>query len=307
MRWIALQIVWVGVVAASLCGCRCTPCRLRPQPQEVKLPMWFTQPQGSEQADTPVNIGIRLPEHLMPLAEEFNLPSWVVYGVVRSLGAQEFLANGTLKMFSVVDSGGESSVVVDDVYYDVPASAIRSDLQAIATACMDAESELDRHNALGVNVHRRFGGILLYSLNAAGAPRSNLLLTSGVSKDPMEAFDSEHPESMPVVGWRETSSHYITTMLGSYLYGNPVLAFRRVEEEAIRDLAKSLLVKFSHMRKSVVDTTTGIVDDEIKEEVYREEITLRMRGVRVIRRVVDVDRQLCLVEVSVPRSGVAMK
>lgn len=86
-----------------------------------------------------------------------------------------------------------------------------------------------------------------------------------------------------------------------------MLAFRRVEEEAIRDLAKSLLVKFSHMRKSVVDTTTGIVDDEIKEEVYREEITLRMRGVRVIRRVVDVDRQLCLVEVSVPRSGVAMK
>lgn len=307
MRRIALHVVWVALVAVFMSGCGGTACKLRPQPLEVKLPMWFTQPQGNEQADTPVNIGVRLPKHLVPFVEEYGLPSWVVYGVVRSLGAQEFLANGTLKTFSVVDSRGESSVVVDDVYYDVPSNTIRAALGAISEACMDAETELDRHNVVGANVSRRFGGILLFTLSPAGGSRSNLLLTSGVSRDPMEAFGSDHPEAMPVIGWRETASHYITTMPGAYIYGNPVLAFRRTEEEAIRDLAKGLLLKFSHMRKSVVDSTTGIVDDEIKEEVYREEITLRMRGVRVMRRVVDVDRRLCLVEVSVPRSGVALK
>ena len=303
---VAVQTLFVTLSMLVLSGCGTTSVS-RPFVQKVRLPMWFTQPTGSEQADTPVNIGLVLPQHLQPLAEEFGLPNWVVYGVVRSLGSHEFLANGVLKSFSVVDAGGESTVVVDDVYYDVSNEKIRSELGRISVACTTAETERDRHDVLGAYARRRFGGILLFSLDHAGENKSNLLMTSGVSNDPMEVFDSTHPESMPTVGWRETASHYITTMPGPYMYGNPVLAFRRTEEEAIRDLAKTLLHKFSHMRKSVVDNTTGRVDDEIKEEVYREELTIRLRGVRVLRRVVDVDRGLCLVELSVPRDGVAMK
>jgi len=302
------RMAWMSAVAALVVsGCASPPCAFYTRPGEVQLPEWFTMPKGDEQADTPVNLGVRLPAHLVPLAAEFGLPNWVIYGVVRSLGAREFLANGNVRTFSVSDEGGESSVIVDDVYYDVPAERIRAELAAIARACMSAENKLERHNVLGAFVRRRFGGIILFTLDHAGEQESNLLMTTGESRDPMEVFDVDHPETMPVVGWRETGSHYITTMPGPFIYGNPVLAFRRTEEDAIRDLAKALLLKFSHMRKAVVDTGTGRVDDEIKEEVYREEITLRMRGVRVVRRVVDVGRGLCLVEVSVPRDGVALK
>jgi hypothetical protein len=299
---------WVGVLLiAGVCGCQTTDMETLSRPSEIKLPEWFTMPQGSDQSDTPVNLGVRLPMHLRSLASEFGLPNWVVYGVVRSLGSREFLANGTVKTFNVVDERGESSVVVDNVYYDVPVQQVRALLRAITMECSEAETELGRQNVLGAYVLRRFGGIVLFSLDRAGQSQSNLLLTSGISNDGMESFDSDHPESLPEVGWRETSSHYITTIPGPFMYGNPVLAFRRTEEEAIRDLAKTLLHKFSHMRRSVVDTASAHKDDEIKEEVYKEEITLRMRGVRVLRRVVDVDRGLCFVEVCVPRDGVAAK
>jgi len=303
-----IRVVWLmGLIAWCACGCRSPQYGRLVRPSEVKLPQWFTMPRGDEQTDTPVSLGIQLPDHLVELGDEFGLPHWVVYGVVRSLGAREFLANGTVKTFSVTDEQGESSVVVDDVYYDVPADRIRAILQAITVDCAEAENELARHNVLGVYVRRRFGGIILFSLDHAGELDTNLLLTSGVSNDPMETFDVDKPETLPVIGWRETASHYITTLPGRYMYGNPVLAFRRTEEEAIRDLAKTLMHKFSHMRKAVVDGASGRVDDEIKEETYREEITLRMRGVRVLRRAVDVKQGLCLVEVSVPRNGVAKR
>ncbi len=299
-----LNLCLLIAVVVVLSGCSSSHC-YSITPPDLKLPEWFTMPRGDEQSDTPVSIGIRLPDHLKQLAEEYNLPDWVIYGVVRSLGAREFLANGVIKTFSVTDESGEASVVVDEIYYDVPNSQIRSILGSIAESCADAENELERHNILGGYVIRRFGSILLFSLDHAGEREANLLMATGESNDAMETFNKTHPEVMPVVGWRETSTHYITTMPGTFMYGNPVLAFRRTEEEAIRDLAKTLLHKFSHMRKSVVDGATNLVDDEIKEETFREELTLRMRGVRVLRRAVDMKNGLCLVEVSVPRSGVA--
>ncbi len=302
MRNICLMVVLV----LGMCGCRSSHC-YSIRASDLKLPEWFSMPKGDEQSDTPVSLGIRLPEHLKNLAKEYDLPGWVVYGVVRSLGAREFLANGVVKTFTVSDESGESSVVVDEIYYDVPDERVRAILGSIASSCADAENELERHNVLGGYVVRRFGGILLFSLDHAGERDTNLLMTTGESNDTMEIFDKTHPAELPIVGWRETSTHYITTIPGTFMYGNPVLAFRRTEEEAIRDLAKTLLHKFSHMRKSVVDDTTNLVDDEIKEEAFREEITLRMRGVRVLRRAVDMKNGLCLVEVSVPRNGVAKR
>lgn len=298
------NVYLVAVVVLVVSGCRSSHC-YSIKASELQLPEWFTMPRGDEQTDTPVSLGIRLPKHLKQLSEEYELPDWVVYGVVRSLGAREFLANGVIKTFSVTDEYGESSVVVDEIYYDVPNGQVRAILSSIAESCATAENELERHNVLGGYIIHRFGGIVLFSLDHAGEQESNLLMTTGESNDAMEQFDETHPEELPIVGWRETSTHYITTIPGTFMYGNPVLAFRRTEEEAIRDLAKTLLHKFSHMRKSVVDDASNQVDDEIKEEVFREEITLRMRGVRVLRRAVDMKNGLCLVEVSVPRSGVA--
>jgi hypothetical protein len=147
---------------------------------------------------------------------------------------------------------------------------------------------------------------VLFSLDRAGSTGSNQLFDTGESRDPMEVFDADNPDDLPKVGWRETSTHYITTVPGSFMYGNPVLAFRLAEEEAIKDMAKTLLLNLSHMRKAVVEDIDGDSSDEVDENVYCEEITLRMRGVRVLRRVVDMRHGLCLVEVSVPKNGVAL-
>jgi len=58
------------------------------------------------------------------------------------------------------------------------------------------------------------------------------------------------------------------------------------------------------MNKSFIEGDVKVSED-VKEETIKEEITLRMRGVMIRRRVVDMARGLCLVEVCVPIDGVA--
>jgi hypothetical protein len=274
------------------------------RPTEVDLPLWFTQPPPESQPDVPASLNLSLPLHLQPLANEFHLPGWVVYGVVRSIGAREFVANGTFRSFSVVDEKGESQVVIDDLFYDVPMDQARQVLASIAAECAAAETERERLDVLGSFVRRRFGGLILFSLNRQTDMKTNLLLTSGKSTDPIETFSKGNPDKMPEIGWKETGGYTVTTMVGPFHYGNAELAFRRTEEEAIRDLAKGLMFKYSHMNKNFIEGGINVSDD-VKEEVYKEDITLRMRGVIVRRRVVDMERGLCLVEVCVPVGGVA--
>jgi hypothetical protein len=109
---------------------------------------------------------------------------------------------------------------------------------------------------------------------------------------------------LPTVGWKEENGYTVTTMVGAFHYGNAERSFRRVEEEAIRDLAKGLMFKFSHMNKRYTEGTSTVHED-LSEETIKEEITLRMRGVKIRRRVVDLENALCLVEVCVPINGVA--
>jgi len=300
-----LLAVMLALALAAGGGCgKSKSLGLAVRPTEVDLPVWFTAPDARTSRDVPVSLGVNLPPHLVPLAKTFHLPNWLIYGVVRSLGAQEFVANGTYRSFSVADEQGESRVVVDDLYYDVPMDQSRQILAQIAQECADAETERERLDVLGSFVKRRFGGLILFSLDRQVGMRTNLLLTSGKSNDPMETFAKGRPETMPVIGWKEEGGYTVTTMVGPFHYGNAELSFRRVEEEAIRDLAKGLMFKFSHMNKSFIEGGIQVTED-VKEETIKEEITLRMRGVIVRRRVVDMARGLCLVEVCVPVDGVA--
>ncbi len=276
------------------------------RPTKVDLPLWFTTPETRLSGDVPVSLGVNLPTHLEPLAKTYALPNWVIYGVVRSLGSREFLANGTYRSFSVADERGESRVVVDDIYYDVPMEQAREILAGIARECVDAANERERLDVLGSFVRYRFGGLVLFSLERQTGNSSNLLLTSGKSNDPVETFEIGNSVTMPLVGWKEEGGYTVTTMVGPFHYGNAELSFRRVEEESIRDLAKGLMFKFSHIDKSFVEGGVKVSED-VKEETVKEEITLRMRGVTIRRRVVDMERGLCLVEVCVPINGVALQ
>jgi hypothetical protein len=293
----------VSCAVIFVAGCCTTPRCPRAAFRNIVLPIWFTQPSGVERMYVPVNGNIKLPPNLDALADEYGLPRWTVYGVVRGLGAEEFLANGVFKTFTIFDEMGESSVTVDEVHYDVEPNRVRAVLAKIVRDCVAAESELDRQRVLGRYIHRRFGSFLLFGLAQRPPDAENLLMTSGVSTDPMETFTVEQSAALPVVGWRETPTEYIETHAGPYAYGHPLQAFRRTEEEAIRELAKSLMVKFSHLRKELGRQSND--GGDYQEDAIREEVKLRMRGVVVLRRAVDVDRGLCLVQVAVPTQGVA--
>ncbi len=302
---IAAPIAAVSIALLFAAGCLTgRPCAYAAF-RNIVLPLWFTQPTGAEQVFVPVNGNIKLPPHLDALADEYEVPRWVVYGVVRGLGAEEFLANGVFKTFTVQDEYGESSVTVNEVHYDVDPSAVRATLTRIVHDCAAAESELDRQNVLGRYIHRRFGSFLLFGLTERPPDAENLLMTSGVSTDPMETFTRGQRAELPVVGWQETATQYIETHSGPYAYGHPLQAFRQTEEEAIRELAKSLMVKFSHLGKQLARESHD--GGDYQEDAVREEIKLRMRGVVVLRRAVDVDRGLCLVQVALPTGGVARR
>lgn len=304
----------IGVAAGCILWLAFTGCRSAGGPYEpgrIVLPRWFSEPAGAEQADAPVSLGMVVPPHLQPLVKTYKLPGWIVYGTVRCLGSDEFLVNGTFKRFSLTDDFGESNVVVDELHYDVDRGRIESTLHAIASAASEAETELDRQNVLGGHVRKRFGGFLLFSLNraaeVAGADARNLLMESGASDDTLEFFTCDmDPGTLPALGWRETASHYTVTYAGAFRYGDLLGSFRRTEEDAIHDLARSLLVKFSHMRRRY----TGAPDDheeDVQEEVVKEQLRLRLRGVRVTRRMIDMHNSACVVVVTIPRRGVARR
>jgi len=223
-------------------------------PVRVVLPRWFSAPQGEEQAQTPVAMGMGLPPHLADLRNQYPLPDWAIYGVVRCLGAQEFLVNGTYRRFSMSNESGEANVVVDDLHYDVSIDRIREELKRLSAEAATGETERERLNALSAHVRRRWGSFLLYGLSPAGGGEGangqsrNRLLESGATADSLEAFEAgQVPMEMPRIGLRETAEYYENVFVGEFRYGDPLGAFRRTEEEAIHDLARSLVVKFSHL------------------------------------------------------------
>ncbi len=304
------RVLSVLIAGCLLSGCASTP--QLPRSGSMELPRWLTEPSPLLEKDVPVSLHMSCPEHLDEFCDRYKLPPWVVYGVVRCLGADEFVVNGVFRRFSITDEYGESNVVVDKLHYDVVRRRIERRLRSIARAVGDAETELDRMNVLGSYVRRRFGAFVLFSLDHADAVQvapenfTNLLLETGESLDEMERFDRDYVAGLGIhPGWTETKDYYQVVQAGGFGYGNPMDSFRRTEEEGIHELARSLVVKFSHLQRQF--SSERSIADDVQEEAVREEIVLRMRGVRILRRVVDPGQRACMVTVRVPRDGVARK
>jgi hypothetical protein len=304
------------VCAAALClgaaGCR-TPVSITMPPANVALPVWLTAPEDAEQAQAPCSLGMTLPPHLEPYAREYELPAWAVYGVVRSLGADELLVNGTFRLFILRDRAGESRVQVDKVHYDVATDRTRAELGRLAGALAGAQDEAARLDVLGRHVRRRCGQFILFALEPETPPPgqpcegARLLAGSGQSDTPLERFDVTRPPAQDHTGWRETPDAFVMTTPGEFRYGDPLGTLRATEEEAIYDLARAMVLKFSQLRKDAYAGTGPDGRDDVVEEVYKEEVRLRLRGVRVTRRIVDMKSGICLVTVTLPKSGVSTR
>lgn len=312
-RRLFCTVCLVALLAMGMFGCVTTDDGMDGR---LSFPVWVTSPTSDEQRDTLVDMGMKLPKHLRELAARHGLPGWVVYGVVRCLGAQNLYARGTVKSFTVRDAIGESRVVVDDVRYNVPAGQIGPVLREISGQVAAAENDLEVRRVLGNHVRYRFGGYVLFSLRAAGGiPHRDLLgdnpmIGTGEWKGGMETFDATGPaKPLQELGWRETASEYIVTQAGQFVYGDPVGAFRKTEEDAIYELAKSVLFKLSHLEKTAESLfgRTDRIGDVIAEETLKEEVSIGIKGLRVTHRVVDLASGMCLVVVRVPKSGVYTK
>jgi hypothetical protein len=300
------------LLVLALSGCR-TP---EPVPYfkkggEVVLPRWMTQPEGRQQRDVPVRLGMLLPAHLEGLAEQYALPGWMVYGVVRALGYEGFDVRGVVKTYRLRDAAGESRFVVDELYYNVPVKRVEDVLLPLSKAYAGTQDDGEREALMAPYVYGRLGGLVLFGLPTGDSPRvlsdaeEHWLSASSVSEDPVERFEVGSSVWPQDVGWTETPEGYQVTAVGAFLYGRPVEAFRKVEEEAIRELARGSLLKLSHMSRMTTTHTRAGGNDDSSEDVVREELALVLRGVRVLRRCVDMDTGYCAVTVMVPKDGVA--
>jgi hypothetical protein len=282
----ALAVSTAMLVAS---GCLAPPVRFRPPaPVEISLPTWLTSPVGEEQREAPLLVGMRLPPELAEFGERYpTLPAWVLYGTVRCLGADEFLATGTIRRYTV---SGESDVeyrqVVDTLRYHVDAQRVDAALAAAVQLRAAAKDEASAGQAMEKHLRYHHRGFALYSLRpedpAAGRSEA------------VETFRAGAKPQCDPVGWRETAGEYRLTYVGDFRYSDPISAFRQTEEEAIAELARATLIRVSDMQKHA---------DELREVTSKETLSVRIRGLRVVRRAVDLDSGTCFVTVCVPKGG----
>lgn len=259
-----------------------------PMPLELALPLWLTSPQGDEQRSAPVMMGMPLPPELTPFGKRFaDLPPWYVYGTVRCLGAEEFLASGVVRTHILHDGRAEYRCVSDSLRYNVDAARVEESLSSVTQAISGVQAA-DRDAVLRANLSRYSSGYGLFTLAGAGGQKEGGTETFRVGV---------RPECEPV-GWQETASEFRVTQIGDFSYRDPLGALRRVEEDAIADLARGMLVRLAHLQKSAEGE-----NENVFEETTRESLRVKIRGVRVLRRAVDLSEGTCFVTITVAKGG----
>jgi hypothetical protein len=257
---------------------------------EILLPTWFTAPRGVEQRSAPVMLGTQLPPELAQVGKRFvGLPPWYVYGAVRCLGASEFLATGVVRTHVLNDGRAEYRCVSDSLCYNVDSQRVE---EALASAERDLREtkDSDRDKVLRRKIIRYDSGFALFSLAGDDGEKGD---------GAQERFRAGAAVPGDPVGWRATANEYRVTQVGDFAYSDPLGSLRKVEEDAISELARGTIVQLAHVRKSM--TGHG---QETQEDTTRESIRVRMRGLRVLRRTVDMAEGSCRVTISVARDSV---
>jgi len=256
-------------------------------PVEIALPTWLTAPVGEAQRDAPLLVGMRLPPELAEFGKRYPvLPPWAIYGTVRCLGSDEFLATGSIRRFTMSgESATEYRHVVDTLRYHVDAVRVDTALASATQLCASATDEAAVRHALEGYLRYHHRGFALFSLQHRGSDAART--------ESVEVFRVGEKPACDPVGWRETGEEFRLTYVGDFNYSDPLGAFRKTEEEAIAELARTTLIRFADMQKQA---------DEFREVASKETLSVRIRGLRVLRRAVDLDSGTCFVTVCVPKA-----
>ena len=147
---------------------------------------------------------------------------------------------------------------------------------------------------------RRSGAYVLFSLEPNQKTGLSLLATADGEETPMEQFSTGSTETKAKPGWSESGERYKNTFIGEIRNNNLFDSFRVTEEEAIYDMAKHIVLKYGKERQESVSSKSESEGDPEKN------ISLKIKGLRIDRRKVDLDLNNCIVTVSAPKDGVTI-
>ena len=241
---------------------------------------------------------MKMPDHLELFRRKYELPGWMIYGVVRSRGTRELIVTATHKSYTEVENDLSSVMVVDDIQYDVNVNGIDQALQKIARECALAENGQKRREVIISHLKRRWGPYVLFSLEPRRVAGLSMLASTDGDKTPMEQFSTASTEIQTKLGWSESSTRYENTLVGAIRNNNFYDSFRRTEEEAVYDMAKNVVIKYSKMREA------SVLDSNESEASKQNKISLKIKGLRIDRRKVDLLSNTCIVTISVPKDGI---
>ena len=310
-RAMAMILVMTITVAWATAGCVTEP---EPRPEIVliertksraaALPAWVTNPPAGERGFVPLKVGMRGPPPIEKLARDHQVPAWIAYGVVRTVGAERMLVHGTKKVYRRSGGRTRDDVVIDEITYDVPydrvvdlLDRIRADTSAGAgaSAAVEGEDPFDRY------VLRREGDLVLFGMERPGedaALRPDLPPDPGGFDEPAMADVVKHG-----VRFTEGPDRYTLTLIGGLEEGRVFESLVQTEEEAILELCQSIMVTIASLDKDAGIVTARAKDRE-REEIYRTSVSVEVRGLVVTRRRVDFVRKECMVSIEVPRQDV---
>ncbi|OVE75586.1 hypothetical protein BVX97_04150 [bacterium E08(2017)] len=274
--------------AAILTGCAST----KPDKEEASfltLPSWYTQPGPDHMHSVPVDLSMRIPSHLLVFRQKYELPAWVIYGAVRSLGTEEITVSAAVRTQTQKNEDASTRTQVTNLSYNVSINGIDDALQSIARKCLIAESRIKYQEVLASHIQQRFGSFILYSLEPNPKPDRSLLIDPSISETETERFSTEDESLQKEFGWLETDTHYVNTVPGPILQNDLLESFRKTEEEAIYDMARNILAQH-----------------ELKDMEPGKLINISIKNLYVTRRQVDLSSNLCVVTIKAPKNGVTL-
>jgi len=268
----------------------------------LTVPAWVTVPDDRERKGVLVDLNMNIPKTLRVFESRYGLPPWMIYGTVRALGMQRMWVNGDLKSYKLAVNGNISKLPEEDtLIYFVPEKDIHRALLRIVKDCSEAKDEEELNKKMARYIQCLYKDeYALFTLTP-----SDRAFKGGMTGS-VEIFKKGR-DDLPRIGWVTTKEFYETTVSAVFNPKHALESFQKAEELAIRDLVEGVKVKVQVLESVKHREGADLVGSKMFESAVKETLNLELRGVEVIRRAVDVEKNICLVAVRVPKSGIIVR